>query len=212
MDTSLETEATLGDRSFQEVMQQYHGQILPSSHPDARFVQSVVDRIVRSNALEPPGKSGWQTFVIRDDTKNAFVTPGGHIFVFTGILPVAKDADGLAVILGHGEWRGRGAAAGWAEADGGLRVCRDCASGGEAQCGAVLVHEGEQQPRLRCFPRPGLTVCSPVAGQVLFGLGLILDSLGIVSTRHVSIPCLRLSADSCHRRTSASAKSCSTCS
>lgn len=102
MDTSLATEATLGDQSFQEVTQQYRGHILPASHPDARFVQAVVDRIVQSNALAPPGQAGWQTFVIRDDTKNAFVTPGGHIFVFTGILPVARDADGLAVILGHG--------------------------------------------------------------------------------------------------------------
>lgn len=106
MDTSLEAEATLGNQSFTEVMQQYRAQILPASHADARFVQAVVDRIVRANALEPPGQSGWQTFVIRDETKNAFVTPGGHIFVFTGILPVAKGADGLAVILGHGGLKG----------------------------------------------------------------------------------------------------------
>lgn len=110
MDTSREAEASLGDQSFAEVTQQYRRQILPASHPDARFVQSVVDRIVQSNALEPPGKDSWQTFVIKDETKNAFVTPGGHIFVFTGILPVAKDADGLAVILGHGELARRGVA------------------------------------------------------------------------------------------------------
>jgi len=32
---------------------------------------------------------------------NAFVIPGGKVFVFTGILPVAKNDDGLAAILGH---------------------------------------------------------------------------------------------------------------
>lgn len=47
----------------------------------------------------------WEVFLINDDsTRNAFVLPGGKIFVFTGILPVAKTADGLASVLGHGEF------------------------------------------------------------------------------------------------------------
>jgi hypothetical protein len=33
--------------------------------------------------------------------KNAFVLPGGKIFVFTGILPVSANDDGLATVLGH---------------------------------------------------------------------------------------------------------------
>jgi predicted Zn-dependent protease len=41
-------------------------------------------------------------YVIKDDKmKNAFVVPGGKIFVFTGILPVSANADGLATVLGH---------------------------------------------------------------------------------------------------------------
>lgn len=32
---------------------------------------------------------------------NAFVVPGGKVFVYTGILPIAKTDDGLAAILGH---------------------------------------------------------------------------------------------------------------
>jgi len=44
----------------------------------------------------------WEVYVISDDnTKNAFVLPGGKIFVFTGILPVCKNDDGLASVLGH---------------------------------------------------------------------------------------------------------------
>ena len=34
-------------------------------------------------------------------TKNAFVLPGGKIFVFTGILPVSANDNGLATVLGH---------------------------------------------------------------------------------------------------------------
>jgi metalloendopeptidase OMA1, mitochondrial len=32
---------------------------------------------------------------------NAFVIPGGKVFVYSGILPIAKNDDGLAAILGH---------------------------------------------------------------------------------------------------------------
>jgi predicted Zn-dependent protease len=32
---------------------------------------------------------------------NAFVIPGGKVFVFSGILPIARNDDGLAAILGH---------------------------------------------------------------------------------------------------------------
>lgn len=35
------------------------------------------------------------------DIKNAFVIPGGKVFVFSGILPICRTDDGLATILGH---------------------------------------------------------------------------------------------------------------
>lgn len=52
------------------------------------------------------GKEGkdteWEVYVVDDKkTKNAFVLPGGKIFVFTGILPVSLNDDGLATVLGH---------------------------------------------------------------------------------------------------------------
>lgn len=51
---------------------------------------------------EPISKdTEWEVFVIDDKTTNAFVVPGGKIFVFTGILPVAANDDGLATIMGH---------------------------------------------------------------------------------------------------------------
>ena len=43
----------------------------------------------------------WQFHVIASDEKNAFVLPGGKVFVFTGILPVTQNEDGLAAVLGH---------------------------------------------------------------------------------------------------------------
>jgi len=39
--------------------------------------------------------------VIKDEQKNAFVIPGGKVFVFSGILDVCQGEPGLAAVLGH---------------------------------------------------------------------------------------------------------------
>lgn len=44
----------------------------------------------------------WEFKVIKDDEKiNAWCLPGGKVAVYTGILPITKNENGLAVILGH---------------------------------------------------------------------------------------------------------------
>ncbi|KAL1406366.1 metalloendopeptidase [Vanrija albida] len=44
----------------------------------------------------------WDVYVVQaPDVKNAFVLPNGKIFVFTGILPVSANDNGLATVLGH---------------------------------------------------------------------------------------------------------------
>ncbi|GAA5955262.1 hypothetical protein JCM8115_001897 [Rhodotorula mucilaginosa] len=102
MDVSPSMEVEMGEQAFQETIGEYGRKVLPDYHPQARYVQSVVKRIIHANGLEGKAPSGWKTFVVKDDaTKNAFVLPNGTIFVFTGILPVAGDADGLACVLGH---------------------------------------------------------------------------------------------------------------
>ena len=61
-------------------MAQYQNQILPDYHPAARMCTQVVERLTQVT-----GKVGvdWKVHVIQDDTPNAFVIPGGKIFVFT---------------------------------------------------------------------------------------------------------------------------------
>lgn len=44
----------------------------------------------------------WEFNLIDDDkTINAFCMPGGKIAVYSGILPIAQDEEGLAVVMGH---------------------------------------------------------------------------------------------------------------
>ena len=43
----------------------------------------------------------WEFHLIESEEVNAWVMPGGKIAIYTGILPLAIDEDGLAVIMGH---------------------------------------------------------------------------------------------------------------
>ena len=43
----------------------------------------------------------WEFTLIEDEAVNAFCMPGGKIVVYTGLLPVARTAEGLAVVVAH---------------------------------------------------------------------------------------------------------------
>ena len=43
----------------------------------------------------------WVFNVVEDRTVNAWCMPGGKVVVYTGLLPVALNDDGLAVVMGH---------------------------------------------------------------------------------------------------------------
>lgn len=43
----------------------------------------------------------WEFNLIDSEDVNAWCMPGGKVAVYTGIMPYAKDEDGLAVIMGH---------------------------------------------------------------------------------------------------------------
>ncbi len=43
----------------------------------------------------------WEFNLVDDNTVNAWCMPGGKVVVYTGILPVCQNEDGLAVVMGH---------------------------------------------------------------------------------------------------------------
>ena len=43
----------------------------------------------------------WDVNVIQSDQANAFCLPGGKMAVYTGLMPVAQNADAMAVVMGH---------------------------------------------------------------------------------------------------------------
>ena len=43
----------------------------------------------------------WEFNLVEDPNINAWCMPGGKVVVYTGLLPVAQDENGLAVVMGH---------------------------------------------------------------------------------------------------------------
>jgi predicted Zn-dependent protease len=43
----------------------------------------------------------WEFNLVEDKTVNAWCMPGGKVVVYTGLLPVAQNDEGLATVLGH---------------------------------------------------------------------------------------------------------------
>ncbi|EXF75425.1 peptidase family M48 [Colletotrichum fioriniae PJ7] len=75
------------------------GRFLPSWDPRVLMVQRVMRRLIPVSGLED---QDWEVRVIDDPTTlNAFVLPGGKVFVHSGILRLTRNEDGLAAVLGH---------------------------------------------------------------------------------------------------------------
>lgn len=81
-----------------EIKAQYRGRFLSQWDPRHVMVQRVLNRLIPQTGLE---NKQWEVNVIDDPQKNAFVVPGGKVFVFTGILPICKGEEGVATVLSH---------------------------------------------------------------------------------------------------------------
>ncbi len=62
------------------------------------YVNKIGQRILASLPQQP---FTYQFHVINEDVYNAFATPAGHIFVYTGLLNAMQEEEELAGIMGH---------------------------------------------------------------------------------------------------------------
>ncbi|MBM4060772.1 MAG: M48 family metallopeptidase [Planctomycetes bacterium] len=66
--------------------------------PQYEMVQRIAQRIAAASEED----FRWEARLLRDDdTPNAFCLPNGRIAVYTGILPLTQNENGLAVVMGH---------------------------------------------------------------------------------------------------------------
>lgn len=67
-----------------------------------QYLYKVRDNILNSGKVDLKDRFTWRLRIIHDDsTQNAFCTPGGYIYVYTGILKFLDSEDQLAGVLGH---------------------------------------------------------------------------------------------------------------
>ncbi|CAG8436600.1 9376_t:CDS:2 [Diversispora eburnea] len=98
MDVTPKQEELMAQQAFKQVKSHYRNKILHPSDPLVRAVKKVAARIIKVSGMQD---LDWEVFVIESSERNAFVLPGGKIFVFTGILDITKNENGLAAVLGH---------------------------------------------------------------------------------------------------------------
>ena len=67
-----------------------------------RMEDSISEYFFRANLNDPTANFDWE-YILIDNKKvrNAWCMPGGKIAVYTGILDVTKNKNGLAAIMGH---------------------------------------------------------------------------------------------------------------
>ena len=95
VDTSVQQDAALGLQSYQQILSE--SQVVTSG-PGAEMVKRVGERLKK--VVEDPGFQ-WEFNLIQSSQVNAFCLPGGKVAVYTGILPVVENENGLAVVMGH---------------------------------------------------------------------------------------------------------------
>ncbi|KAM0879657.1 hypothetical protein ACQ4PT_034080 [Festuca glaucescens] len=118
-----EQECELGESYFANRKKELGKKILPPSHPDG--VRGLAKEILRAahrgladastssdeaaNRRKKPRQPqrkhldgiNWEVLVVKDNTVNAFCTPGGKIVVYTGLLDRFKTDAEIATVLGH---------------------------------------------------------------------------------------------------------------
>lgn len=101
---STENDVQLGAQVKAELAADPSVKILsPTAYPEVyNFLYHIRDGILNSGKIAYKEEFAWEVYVIDDDqTLNAFATPGGYIYVYTGLIKYLDNADDLAGVMGH---------------------------------------------------------------------------------------------------------------
>jgi beta-barrel assembly-enhancing protease len=67
-----------------------------------QYLQNITKNIIESGQVKNAKNFPWVVKIIHDDkTLNAFCTPGGFIYVYTGLIKFLDSEDHLAGVMGH---------------------------------------------------------------------------------------------------------------
>lgn len=109
----VEEEKAMGLQAYQEILSQERP--LDPNAQASQQVRQIAQRLIAKvdpvetalaaeHGMQPNHLSRgfeWDVNVIPSDQANAFCLPGGKMAVYTGLFPVAQNADAMAVVMGH---------------------------------------------------------------------------------------------------------------
>ncbi|TYZ14431.1 M48 family metallopeptidase [Hymenobacter lutimineralis] len=106
---SLVSETEMNTMAAQEYQKVLVSSRVVSSGAQAAMVKRVGQRIQQAveQYFRQQGQQAqlegyaWAFNLIDDKQENAWCMPGGKVAVYTGILPITQDENGLAVVMGH---------------------------------------------------------------------------------------------------------------
>ena len=112
VDTTMDQEVALGLQGFRQILDESQvlreGETVNEVRDIARRLIDVGPKLEQHlagtrgiGAVTPWDQFEWEVAVIESEQANAFCLPGGKMAVYTGILPIAQNADALAAIMGH---------------------------------------------------------------------------------------------------------------
>jgi predicted Zn-dependent protease len=106
--TSPQWEWELGDQEYRQLLRAYQYDVLPPDHRASVTLNRVGQRIAaaaeqfaKEYDIQSYNTKPYTYTVIRSDMANAFVLPGNHVFLMTGLFKHVYDEDELATIIGH---------------------------------------------------------------------------------------------------------------
>lgn len=102
---SAEQDIELGKRVKQQILNS------PDKYPVLKergneevynYIRGITSKILNSGNVAYRNEFAWEVYIIDDDdVLNAFATPGGYIFVYTGLIKFLDSEYELAGVLGH---------------------------------------------------------------------------------------------------------------
>ncbi|MCX2741503.1 M48 family metalloprotease [Pontibacter anaerobius] len=107
---SIQDDINLGQQVAHEVDSTYRaqGKLLERNSTNTNTQKAyqnldrIVNRVLTSGEVKYQQEFPWTVKIIKDDeTLNAFASPGGQIYVFTGLIKFLDDEDHFAGVLAH---------------------------------------------------------------------------------------------------------------
>jgi predicted Zn-dependent protease len=106
---SLVPESEILSMSFQQYDDFIKSHKLSNNAAQTQMVKRVGQKIegavekyfAQQNQSNQLSNYKWEFNLVEDSAVNAWCMPGGKVVIYTGIMPVVKNEEGLAVVMGH---------------------------------------------------------------------------------------------------------------